>query len=219
VPSETCTIRTKTPRSHTPTIVSKATFGQCRGGVGIFAQRPGVTEVAMQNSRTLGRSNLFMKPRFHRIATALTIAATFGAWGCGAGPTSSSSPRALVNVTVMPNSVPVLRDATQAFTAKVAGPTNTAVTWGVEPSAGGTIDSEGFYTPPSNGAGIFYTLATSQANSIASSVAVCLERPISSPPASRMETYWLWAAVFLPARHPPSCITEDQRSFSQVQIS
>ena len=128
----------------------------------------------MQNSQTLGRSNSLMKPGFHRIGIALVIAATFGAWGCGGGSTSSSAPppAPLINVAVMPNSVTVLRDATQAFTAKVTGTTNTAVKWSVEGSAGGTIDSEGLYTPPPNGAGTFYILATSQANSAASGVAV-----------------------------------------------
>ena len=128
----------------------------------------------MKNSRTLERSNLFMKPGSHRIGITLVIAATFGAWGCGGGSTSSSahSGPPLINVTVMPNSATVLRDATQAFTAKVTGTTNTAVTWSVEGSAGGTIDSEGLYTPPPNGAGTFYILATSQANSAASGLAV-----------------------------------------------
>ena len=127
----------------------------------------------MQNSRTLGRSNSFMKPGFHRTAMALTLAATFGAWGCGGSSTSSSAPppAPLINVTVTPSSITVLRDATQAFTAKVTGTTNTAVTWSVEESSGGTIDSAGLYTPPQNGAGTFYVVATSQANSAASGVA------------------------------------------------
>ena len=123
----------------------------------------------MQNSRTLGRSNSFLKPRFHRIATAVAIAAAFGVWGCGGGSTSSSTPppAPLINVTVTPSSITVLRDATQTFTAKVTGTTNTSITWSVEESSGGTIDSAGLYTPPQNGAGTFYVIATSQANSAA----------------------------------------------------
>ena len=138
----------------------------------ILVQRPSMTEAAMQNSRTLGRSNSFMNPGFHRIAMALTIAAAFGLWGCGGSSTSSPAPppAPLISVTVTPNSVTVLRDATQAFTAKVTGTTNTAVTWSVEESSGGTIDSAGLYTPPQNGAGTFYVVATSQANSAASGV-------------------------------------------------
>ena len=128
----------------------------------------------MQDSQTLGRSNSFTNPGFHRIATALTIAAAFGFWGCGGGSTSSSSlssPASLVSVTVTPSSVTVLRDATQAFTAKATGTTNTAVTWSVEENSGGTIDSAGIYTPPKNGAGTFHVIATSQANSAAAGAA------------------------------------------------
>ena len=122
----------------------------------------------MQNSRTLGRSNSFMNRGFHRIAMALTIAAAFGLWGCGGSSTSSSSPPpSLMSVTVTPNSVTVLRDATQAFTAKVTGTTNGAVTWSVQESSGGTIDAAGLYTPPQNRAGTFHVTATSQANSAA----------------------------------------------------
>ena len=80
-------------------------------------------------------------------------------------------PPPLISVTVTPNSVTVLRDATQVFTAKVTGTTNTAVTWSVEESSGGTIDSAGLYTPPQNGAGTFHVIATSQANSAASGAA------------------------------------------------
>ena len=77
-------------------------------------------------------------------------------------------------MTVTPNSVTVLRDATQAFTAKVTGTTNTAVTWSVEESSGGTIDNAGLYTPPQNGAGTFHVIATSQANSAAAGVAAVI---------------------------------------------
>jgi len=127
----------------------------------------------MQNSQTLGRSNSFMKPGFHRIAMALTIAAALGVWGCGGSSTSSSSPPpSLISVTVTPNSVTVTRDATQAFTAKVTGTTNTAITWSVGESSGGTIDSGGLYTPPQNGAGTFHVIAKSQANSATIGTAV-----------------------------------------------
>jgi len=127
----------------------------------------------MQNSRTPGRSNSFMKVGFHRIAMALTITAAFGEWACGGSSTSSSSapPSSLISVTVTPKSVTVLRDATQIFSAKVAGTTNAAVTWRVEESSGGTIDSAGLYTPPQSGGGTFHVIATSQANSAATNVA------------------------------------------------
>jgi hypothetical protein len=127
----------------------------------------------MQNSRTVGRSNSFMNSGFHRIAEALAIAAAFGLWGCGGSSTPSPVPPSpsLISVTVTPNSVTVLRDATQAFTVKVTGTTNTAVTWSVEESSGGTINSAGLYTPPQNGAGTFYVIATSQTDPAASGTA------------------------------------------------
>jgi Bacterial Ig-like domain (group 2) len=130
----------------------------------------------MQDSRTLGQSNSRLKRGFDRVATALAIAAALGVWGCGGRPTSasvppSSPPPTPISVTVTPNSVTVLRDSTQAFTAKVTGTSNTAVTWSLEESSGGTIDSAGLYTPPQSGAGTFYVIATSQANSAAFGVA------------------------------------------------
>src|SRR5579862_3678940 len=125
----------------------------------------------MQISRPLGRSNSLMNPGFRRIAVALTIAAPLGFCGCGGSssslPASSSSTSSSISVTVTPASATVLRDATQAFTAKVSGTTNTAVTWSVEESSGGAIDTAGRYTPPQNGAGTFHILATSQASDAA----------------------------------------------------
>jgi len=53
---------------------------------------------------------------------------------------------------------------TQSFTATVTGTTNTAVTWSVQESVGGTIDSTGLYTAPQNSSGTFQVVATSQAN-------------------------------------------------------
>ena len=127
--------------------------------------------------RTIERTRLLPKVKFHPGAMALATAAVMGLSGCGGGSTSSPAPTptstapSLISVTVTPNSVTVLRDATQAFTAKVTGTTNTAVTWSVEQSSGGTIDSAGLYTPPQNGASTFNVIATSQANPAASGAA------------------------------------------------
>jgi hypothetical protein len=129
----------------------------------------------MQNLLTFGRANSYMKPGFRRIAMALTVAAAaFSQWGCGGSPASSPAPPSLISVTVTPSSVTVLRDATQAFTAKITRTTNAAVTWSVEESFGGTIDSAGLYTPPRNGAGTFHIIATSQANSASIGVATVI---------------------------------------------
>jgi hypothetical protein len=128
----------------------------------------------MQYLRTLRRPGSFTVHGLHPGALALVIAVVIGVWGCGGSSTSSSSPTppaSLINVTVTPSSITVLRDATQAFTAEVTGTTNTAVTWSVEESSGGTIDGAGLYTPPQNGAGTFYVIARSQANPGASGAA------------------------------------------------
>jgi hypothetical protein len=122
------------------------------------------------NSHVFGRSGSFTNVRHRLRATALVIVAVIGVWGCGGNSTSPTPPSpapSLISVKITPNPVTVLRDATQAFTAKVSGTTNTAVTWSVEESSGGTIDSGGLYTPPQNGAGTFHVIATSQANSAA----------------------------------------------------
>jgi Galactose oxidase, central domain/Bacterial Ig-like domain (group 2) len=131
----------------------------------------------MQNSRTRERSREFTKVRFRPSVIALVIAAMIGVWGCGGSSTPSSTPTPpppLISVTVTPDSVTVLRDATQTFTAHVAGTINTAVTWSVEQSSGGTIDSAGLYTPPQNGAGTYNVIATSRANPSATGTAAVL---------------------------------------------
>src|SRR5205085_2323652 len=53
-----------------------------------------------------------------------------------------------VAVTIAPETITVDHDATQQFTASVTGATNTAVSWSVTESTGGTVDSSGLYTAP-----------------------------------------------------------------------
>ena len=54
--------------------------------------------------------------------------------------------------------------ATQSFAAAVTGTAYNAVTWSVQETSGGTIDSTGLYTAPQNSSGTFHVVATSQAN-------------------------------------------------------
>lgn len=127
----------------------------------------------MQDLRTLGRSDSFRNPGFHRIAVALAIGALLAVCGCGGNSGSSGTAEPpIVRVTVTPSPVTVFRDGTQTFTAQVTGTTNTAVTWRVYQTAGGTIDSSGVYTPPPSGAGAFNVIATSAADSAAFGQAV-----------------------------------------------
>src|ERR1700687_5548740 len=81
---------------------------------------------------------------------------------CGSGSNSSSPPPAIA-VAVSPGSPSVSVGGKQQFTATVTGTSNTAVTWAVEESNGGTIDSTGNYAAPMK-AGSFHVLATSQAD-------------------------------------------------------
>jgi hypothetical protein len=146
----------------------------------------------MQDSRTVARSRLFPNVRFYPGAIALVIAAMIGVCGCGgssapspsaAAPTPTPSPA--ISVAVTPNSVTVLPGTTQSFAAKVTGTTNTAVTWSVQETSGGAIDSTGLYTAPQNSSGTFHVVATSQANSAArgmAAVAIQLSQLAIFPP-------------------------------------
>ena len=132
----------------------------------------------MQCPRTIGRTRLLPKVRFHPKAIALAIAAVMGFWGCGgssAPPPSSTptpTPSPSISVTVTPYSITLSQDATQSFAATVTGTTNTAVTWSVQENYGGTINSTGLYTAPQDSTGTFHVVATSQANSAAQGIAV-----------------------------------------------
>jgi Bacterial Ig-like domain (group 2)/Galactose oxidase, central domain len=130
----------------------------------------------MQYPLTIGRTRLFPKVRFHPRAVALAIAAVMGSWGCGGGSSSSLSPTppAPITVTVTPDPATVLQGTTQSFAAVVTGSTNTAVTWSVEESSGGTINSAGLYTAPQLGQGTFHVIATSQANSLSLGMAAVI---------------------------------------------
>ncbi len=146
----------------------------------------------MQCPRTIGRTRLLPKVRFHPRAIALAIAAASGFWGCGgssdpprsSAPTPTPSPS--ISVTVTPNTVTLSQGATQFFAATVTGTTNTSVAWGVQENSGGTIDSTGIYTAPQNSTGTFHVVATSLANTGAKGIAavtVQLPQLTISPPA------------------------------------
>jgi YVTN family beta-propeller protein len=97
-----CTIRTKTPTDHTPTIATHSSPRQFRrcdarkersailddfsNPIAILALR-----LKMQNSRTLEQSKSSTNVRFHWRAIALVIATAIGVWGCGGGTGQSSN--------------------------------------------------------------------------------------------------------------------------------
>jgi len=102
-------------------------------------------------------------------ACALLIAMFMTSSGCGGGtsPTSSPSqpsPQPPTSVVVTPDTANVYQGMTAQFQAQVVGQSNQAVTWSVEQSGLGTIDSTGLYTAPRDASGgPFHVVATSQA--------------------------------------------------------
>lgn len=73
------------------------------------------------------------------------------------------NPGGVVTVSVSPSSVTLNSGATQQFSASVSGNSNTAVSWSVVESGGGSISASGLYTAPAS-AGTYHVLATSQAD-------------------------------------------------------
>src|SRR5260221_931139 len=109
---------------------------------------------------------------------------------CGSGSNSASPPPAIA-VAVSPGSPSVSVGGKQQFTATVTGTSNTAVTWAVQESNGGIIDSTGNYTAPMK-AGGFHVVATSQeasSNSAAAGVSVTAPAPVfgTAPPTASAE--------------------------------
>ncbi|HLM48288.1 MAG TPA: hypothetical protein VK458_30775, partial [Myxococcaceae bacterium] len=86
-----------------------------------------------------------------------------------------------IAVSVSPTSAQVQAGATQTFTATVTGTSNTAVTWSVVESGGGSISAAGVYTAPAT-AGTYHVVATSVADSRRSATAevvVLATNPVS----------------------------------------
>jgi Galactose oxidase, central domain len=109
--------------------------------------------------------------------------------GCGGRSSASSPPPAgPVAVGISPSSVTVAQGGTQTFTASVSGTADTAVIWSVqEGAAGGTITGAGAYTAP-NGSGTFHVVATSQADTSKSAVAIVTVSTVSLSLAPETDT-------------------------------
>jgi O-glycosyl hydrolase len=86
---------------------------------------------------------------------------------------------ASIDVAVTPHSANVLHGATQGFGCGVTGTAITGCNWSVqEGAAGGTISSNGTYTPPA-GPGTFHVVAASSINSAVTDVAAITVPPIA----------------------------------------
>ncbi len=70
-----------------------------------------------------------------------------------------------LSISASPTTASLTVSQTQAFTAHIIGTNNTAVTWSVMESNGGSISSAGIYQAPANATGTFHIVATSAADS------------------------------------------------------
>jgi hypothetical protein len=99
----------------------------------------------------------------------------------------------VVTVSVSPGTAAVRVGGTAAFTAAVTGTTSgqsTAVTWSVQESGGGTVDSSGHYTAPAT-PGTFHVVATSLADTSKQASAAVTVSPniaVSVTPATASTT-------------------------------
>ncbi len=105
------------------------------------------------------------------ILAALSLVSLLAGCGGGSRTTAPAPPASgTVAVSVNPSSTFVDQGATQQFAATVTGSTNTAVTWSVQESSGGSISISGLYAAPT-AAGTFHVVATSQADPSKSAIA------------------------------------------------
>jgi hypothetical protein len=148
----------------------------------------------MQNSGEVGgsKSCAGANERVHPRAVVLIIAVLIGLCGCGGGssptatPTPTPTPAPQVSVAVTPSFATVVSGSTQTFAALVTGTKNAAVTWSVQESSGGTINSAGVYMAPQNSSGTFHVVATSQANPAVTGIAAVSVQlsPLTISPAA-----------------------------------
>lgn len=122
---------------------------------------------------TVSASGLYTAPAtagtFHVRATSV------------ADPTKSASATVsvtAVSVAISPTSASVVVGNTRQFSATVSGTSNTAVTWAVQESGGGTVSASGLYTAPGT-AGTYRVRATSVADPTKSASATVTVTPIS----------------------------------------
>ncbi|SEM45424.1 hypothetical protein SAMN05444354_11722 [Stigmatella aurantiaca] len=118
--------------------------------------------VTEANGGTIDATGLYTAPTaggtFHVVATSVADPEK------KATATVTVEPElAPVSVSISPESVDLRTGGTQAFTATVTGPANTAVSWSVAETGGGTLDASGLYTAPAT-PGTYHVVATSVAD-------------------------------------------------------
>jgi hypothetical protein len=121
-----------------------------------------------------------------RLAALLLAVAALSACG-GSGPTAEAA-RTDVAVVVDPSSAALAPAGSVTFAATVTGTANTAVTWSVQESGGGTVDTTGRYVAP-GAAGVYHVVARSTADATASaSATVTIVAPVAVTISPRTAT-------------------------------
>ena len=118
-----------------------------------------------------------MSIQLRHFASALLCTLPF-ALGLGCAP---AVPPGIIEISIAPGQASVAAGKTASFIASVTGTDNTAVTWSVQESGGGTISDSGDYTAP-NAAGSYHVVATSAADPTRSATATVVVTS-SQPPA------------------------------------
>ncbi|MGC4119944.1 MAG: Ig-like domain-containing protein [Myxococcales bacterium] len=111
---------------------------------------------------TVSGTGLYVAPSaagtYHVVATSVADATKSDS----ATVTVTAAPQN-VTVTITPKTAALGLGGTQQFSASVTGASNTAVTWKVQETSGGTVNSSGLYQAP-NAAGTYHVVATSAAD-------------------------------------------------------
>lgn len=114
---------------------------------------------------------------------ALLAALAAATLACSGGSTSSpETPRAEVVVAVDPGEVQIAPGGSVAFAATVTGAADTAVTWSVQETTGGTIDASGRYVAP-QAEGSYHVVARSVVDPAAAATATVTVSAAAPPVA------------------------------------
>lgn len=122
----------------------------------------------------------------------LSLTGCLGVTGSAGGSNQSAAPPETVSISIAAPSggASVYARNTVQFTATVTGSTDTAVTWSVTESNGGTVSSSGLYTAPA-AAGTYHIVATAHADtskSASAAVTVTVPAPVfTSTPATTVD--------------------------------
>lgn len=125
------------------------------------------------------------------LSSLLLLSACGGGGGGGnGGDGNPPPPPANVQISISPTDIEVPVQGTASFTCSVTGSTNTACTWRVQESAGGSVSTGGLYTAPT-ATGVYHVIATSAADTAKSATATVTVRPAQTAATPWVTAYYL----------------------------